>query len=166
MSCLYMLAINPLSVIIICQNFLPFSRLSFNFVDGFFFFCYAMCTCQVSSVVSDSLQPCGLYIAHRCLSSVHRILQARILKWVAIPSSRGSSWPRDWTRVSCLLHWQVGSLPLAPPWKPLFFAMQKHLSLIRSHLLIFAFIFFALGDGSKNYCCDLCQWVFCLCFPQ
>ena len=38
-----------------------------------------------------------------------------------------------------------------------FLAMQKHLSLIRSHLLIFAFIFFALGDGSKNYCCDLCQ---------
>ena len=34
-------------------------------------------------------------------SSVHRILQARILEWVAIPSSRGSSWPRDWTHISC-----------------------------------------------------------------
>ena len=34
--------------------------------------------------------------------SVHGILQARILKWVAIPFSRGSSWPRDWTRVSCI----------------------------------------------------------------
>ena len=33
-------------------------------------------------------------------SSVHRILQARILEWVAMPSSRGSSWPRDWTEVS------------------------------------------------------------------
>ena len=33
-------------------------------------------------------------------SSVHRIPQARILEWVAIPYSRGSSWPRDWTRVS------------------------------------------------------------------
>ena len=33
-------------------------------------------------------------------SSVHRILQARILKWVAMPSSRGSSWPRDWNSVS------------------------------------------------------------------
>ena len=30
-------------------------------------------------------------------SSVHGILQARILKWVALPFSRGSSWPRDWT---------------------------------------------------------------------
>ena len=33
-------------------------------------------------------------------SSVHGILQARILKWVAISFSRGSSWPRDRTQVS------------------------------------------------------------------
>ena len=33
-------------------------------------------------------------------SSVHGILQARILEWVAISFSRGSSWPRDQTRVS------------------------------------------------------------------
>ena len=35
-------------------------------------------------------------------SSVHEIFQARILEWVAISSCRGSSWPRDWTRVSCI----------------------------------------------------------------
>ena len=38
-------------------------------------------------------------------SSIHGILQARILEWVAMPSSRGSSWPRDWTCVfynSCI----------------------------------------------------------------
>ena len=35
-------------------------------------------------------------------SSVHEILQARILKWVAISFSRGSSRPRDRTRVSCI----------------------------------------------------------------
>ena len=34
-------------------------------------------------------------------SSVHGILQARILEWVAISSSRGSSWPGDQTCVSC-----------------------------------------------------------------
>ena len=33
-------------------------------------------------------------------SSVHGIFQARILEWVAISFSRGSSRPRDWTRVS------------------------------------------------------------------
>ena len=31
-----------------------------------------------------------------------RILQARTLEWVAMPSSRGSSRPRDWTEVSCV----------------------------------------------------------------
>ena len=35
-------------------------------------------------------------------SSVHGILQARILEWVAIPSSRGYSQPRDQTPVSCI----------------------------------------------------------------
>ena len=34
-------------------------------------------------------------------SSVHGILQARILEWVVIPFSKGSSSPRDWTLVSC-----------------------------------------------------------------
>ena len=35
-----------------------------------------------------------------------------------MPSFRGSSQPRDQTRVSCLLHWQADSLPPAPPGKP------------------------------------------------
>ena len=36
-------------------------------------------------------------------SSFHGISQARILEWVVISVSRGSSWPRDWTHVSCLV---------------------------------------------------------------
>ena len=52
-------------------------------------------------------------------SSVHGILQAGILEWVAISSSRGSFRPRDWTHVSYIyLHWRAGSLPLWPPGKP------------------------------------------------
>ena len=35
-------------------------------------------------------------------SSVHGIFQARILEWGAISFSRESSWPRVWTRVSCI----------------------------------------------------------------
>ena len=34
-------------------------------------------------------------------SSVHGILQARILEWVAIPFFKGSFQPRDWIQVSC-----------------------------------------------------------------
>ena len=48
-------------------------------------------------------------------SSVHGISQTRTLEWVAISSSRGSSRPRNQTHISCLLHWQEGSLPPAPP---------------------------------------------------
>ena len=52
-------------------------------------------------------------------SSVHGILKARILEWIAMPSSKGSSWPRDQTSVSYVyLHWQVGSLPLTPSRSP------------------------------------------------
>ena len=48
-------------------------------------------------------------------SSVHGILQARILEWVAMPFSRGSSWPRDQTWSPAL---QADSLPSEPPGKP------------------------------------------------
>ena len=34
--------------------------------------------------------------------SVHGILQARILEWVVIPFSRGSSQPKDQSRISCI----------------------------------------------------------------
>ena len=52
--------------------------------------------CMSSKVISDSAnyKPPG--------SSVHGILQARILEWVAIPFSRGSSQCRGWTWVSCI----------------------------------------------------------------
>ena len=45
--------------------------------------------------MSDSLWPHGLY-------TVHGILQARILEWVAFPFSRASSQSRDGTQVSCI----------------------------------------------------------------
>ena len=35
-------------------------------------------------------------------SAVHGISQARMLEWIAIPFSRGSSQPRDWTHISCI----------------------------------------------------------------
>ena len=53
---------------------------------------------------ANSLQSCSILCdTMDCSppdSSVHRILQAGILEWVAMPSSRGSSRPRDWTCVS------------------------------------------------------------------
>ena len=49
--------------------------------------------CREASVVSDSLRPHGLQDCSPPGSLVHGILQARLLQWVAISSSRGSSQP-------------------------------------------------------------------------
>ena len=58
----------------------------------------------VISVCAKLLQSClTLCYPMDCslpVSSVHGILQARILEWVAIPFSRGSSWCRDQTHIS------------------------------------------------------------------
>ena len=48
-------------------------------------------------------------------SSVYGILQARTLEWVAMPSCRGSSWPRDQTRISCIAR---RFFTAEPPGKP------------------------------------------------
>ena len=69
---------------------------------------------------------CGSMNCRPAGSSTHGILQARILKWVAISYSRGSSQSRDQTHIYyCLLHWQVGSLPLVPSGKPCFPYIHK-----------------------------------------
>ena len=51
---------------------------------------------------------CGRLSVTPPVSSDHAISQARILEWVVISSSRGSSWPRDQTRISrisCVGRW-------------------------------------------------------------
>ena len=83
--------------------------------------------CYVTSVVPDSVTH-GLWptkcfncvwlcnswaITHQALLSMG-ILQARILEWVTTTSTRGSK-----LCLLCLLHWQVGYLPLVPPGKPI-----------------------------------------------
>ena len=46
---------------------------------------------------------CDLVDCYLLGSSVHGILQARILEWVVILFSRGTSWPRDQTQDSCIV---------------------------------------------------------------
>ena len=62
------------------------------------------CNCIVSMCAQSPQSSPTLCNSVDCSSpgsSVHGILQARILKWVAIPFSRWSYRPRDQTRVSC-----------------------------------------------------------------
>ena len=81
---------------------------------------------HILNVSAKSLQPCLTFCNPKDCSlpgpSIHGILLAKILEWVAIPSSRGifltlGSNPR----LLYLLHWQADSSPLAPPGKPLYY---------------------------------------------
>ena len=71
------------------------------------------CMCVLSPALCDPMD--------RSLSgsSVHGILQAKILEWVAISYSRGSSWPRDWTHiswVSCIAGKVFTTVAPGKPW--------------------------------------------------
>ena len=77
---------------------------------SFFFLEYRFC----SKVKVKVAQSCPT-LCNSMDYTVHGILQARILEWVAFPFSRGSSQPRDLTRSPTL---QVDSLPAEPQGKP------------------------------------------------
>ena len=78
--------------------------------------------CAIQSVCAKSLRSCPTLCNPIDYSppgsSVCGIFQARVLERVAVPFSRGI-FPNVGTEplLLCLLHWQVGSLPLAPPGK-------------------------------------------------
>ena len=92
------------------------------------------------SVMSDSCNPMGCSPPG---SSVHGIIQARILEWVAISSSRRSFRPRDGTQVSCM---QADSVPSEPPGKP--------------------HVFWSLGDSESTWRTgDFWAWQTWLGFP-
>ena len=77
---------------------------------------YTMHACQVAPVLSDLWTPMDCSPPG---SSVHGLLQARTLEWVAMPSSRGLPDPgiKPTTLASPAL--QASSLPLVPPGKPI-----------------------------------------------
>ena len=73
-------------------------------------------------------------------SSVHGITQARILEWVAISFSRGSSWPRDQTHISCtsrwtLYHWAIWETPTKFSCKTfkMYSALNIHILTLHTH---------------------------------
>ena len=61
-------------------------------------------TCESESEVAQSCPTfCDPMDCSLPGSSVHGIFQAIALEWIAISFSRGSSQPRDWTQVSCIV---------------------------------------------------------------
>ena len=71
--------------------------------------CVRVCVCTPFYLTLCNIINCSLPV-----SSVHGIFQARIMVWVAISYSRGSSQPKDQICDLHLLHRQAGPLPLAP----------------------------------------------------
>ena len=63
-------------------------------------------------------------------SSVHGISQARIMKHIAISFYRGSSWPREWTWVSCIVG---GFFTIQLPWS---FTIPMHFKMITMIILV------------------------------
>ena len=79
----------------------------------------------------------------------------RILEWVAYPFSRGASWSRNWTRVSCI----VGRfLPAELPGKPRECAICSQIIMIFLMALYFVILFIF---GCAGACC--CMQIFCCC---
>ena len=64
---------------------------------------------------------CGLQGA-----SVHGISQARILEWIAISFSKGSSWPRNQTRLSCISCIGRQIIYYCSPWVPNLWSTTLH----------------------------------------
>ena len=63
-------------------------------------------------------------------SSVHGILQARILKWLVIPFSRESSWPRYWIWVSSAL--QADSLLSKSPGRSIYYLKLNNFPILNN----------------------------------
>ena len=68
--------------------------------------------------VLSRFSPVRFFVTLWTIASVHGLLQARILEWVATPSSRGSFWPRDRTGVSCISCTAGKFFPAEPLGKP------------------------------------------------
>ena len=84
-----------------------------------------MCACVHAKWLQSCPTLCNPMDCSSPVSSDLGILQARILEWVAIPSSRGSSSPRDWTQVFCSSCIAGGFFTAEPLGKPLFVMVAR-----------------------------------------
>ena len=99
-------------------------------------------------------------------SSIHRTFQARVLEWVAICFSRGSSWPRGWTQVSCIAGrhftvWATREVPLNSKYLGIFrpHCGQEHKCAFDNIVSLFLLLFSSTLTFSscivKSYCFQL-----------
>ena len=92
--CFYLFLNNLLLTI-----FMSLNILSHSMCDNFIVFYYEVKWNEFTQSCPTLCNPVDCSLPG---SSICGIFQARILKWVAISFSRGSSQPRDWTQASCI----------------------------------------------------------------
>ena len=89
--------------ILLCCSFICYlEKLEFSVLGRKFLFRRYVNVCVHTQSLQLCQALCNPVVCSPPVSSVHGILQARILEWVAIPSSRGSSLPSIKTCVSCI----------------------------------------------------------------
>ena len=86
--------------------------------------CWLVSEVSKCSVAQLCLTVCASMDCSPPGSSVHGILQVRILKWVAIPFSSGSFQPRDQTQVSCPGLLSCRQIPVEAPVKSNYYAVH------------------------------------------
>ena len=100
-------------------------------------YCKSLCGCSVAQLCLTLCGPVGCSWPG---SSVHGIFQKRVLEQVASSSSRASSWPRDWTRISCIAG---GFFTTEPSGKPQILIVKSLSKNILSSLIL-SWVWFTL----------------------
>ena len=81
-------------IVLVLPNIITCWYVLHIFPNEFILYIYILWWWISCEVMSNS---CDLMDCSPPSSFVHRLFQAKVLEWVAISFSRGSSWPRDWT---------------------------------------------------------------------
>ena len=102
-----------------------------------------------AELLQSFLTLCNLMDCNLPGSSVPGILQAIILEWVAMPSSRGPSLARDWTYSSCASCIAGRFFTVEPPGKPYIY-IYIHIY-IYTHVCVYIYIYIKLWNKSTVY---------------
>ena len=93
-------------------------------------------------------------------SSVYRIFQARILEWVSISFSRGSSQSREWTHVFCVYCFGRWILYYWATWEVVFYVQLSNFPRTIYEIFILLIIFFRLVLLLNKFCKISCYLFF------
>ena len=111
-------------------------------------------------LVTQSCPTCAATLAVACQATVHGIFQARMLEWVSMPSSRGSSWPKDQTHISCvyciavkLFHWATRGALFLYTWTIIFTSFRGVFIGMWLRAIVILWLFFWEQAFEIMHCC-------------